>query len=62
MIGARYSVWRLPCLMEDEGRSFWIGTRDTLDQAEKLRDEYVESSDGYFHTSDLEIRQEVRVS
>jgi hypothetical protein len=41
--------------MEDEGRDEYIGARATLEAAEKLRDEYVEASKGYFSKSNMFI-------
>lgn len=60
----RYAVYRRPTLQEDEGRSFLIGHRETLQDALQLKQEQMEGSswaESYFKESDYEVVFEVVV-
>lgn len=48
-----FAVIRNPCLMEDEGRTFFIGIRATRKEAEDLVKE--KTADGYFRSSDYSV-------
>lgn len=46
-----YLLFRFPVLMEDEGRTHFIGARETKEEIEEL----LETQIGYFHRGDFEI-------
>jgi len=52
---ARFDVFREPSTPEDEGRRFYLGSRDTQKEAEALVDEHVKSSKGYYRKSSFTI-------
>ena len=52
----KYIVMRMPCLMEDEGRSFYIGSANTKEEAEKIIE--CETADGYFTKNNYKIYEE----
>jgi hypothetical protein len=41
--------------MEDEGRSFYCGSYETLEQAEEARDLLTDNDTGYFRNSNFRI-------
>ena len=51
-----FRVFRLPCFPEDEGRTFYIGERDTYEEAVQLRED---ERGGYYFSSDFIIAEEV---
>jgi hypothetical protein len=59
LIKKEYAIFRLPCLQEDEGRMFFIGTEYSKEAAEKLIKREVKSGGNYFRISDYAIYERI---
>jgi hypothetical protein len=55
----KFVVVMEPCVMEDEGRQTYIGTRDTLKEALQLIEKEVEVTNGYYSKGDYSIYRKV---